>query len=104
MRRGAAVRYGMVRTFVCWWYVRPGCILILAPGDGPIQHMEQPLGIEIEPARAELQRLAAGQLGQACGQLVGTGHLGPLHQNRDNADPPCQGSLDLDPDEVLWVI
>src|SRR5215510_4577673 len=94
----------MARTPMRWRYVRPGCILILAPGDGSIQHMEQPLGIEIEPARAELQCLAVGQLGQACGQLVGTGHSGPLHQDRNNADPPCQGSFDLYPDKVVWVI
>src|SRR5215472_1828228 len=100
MRRGAAVRYGMARTPVCWRYVRPGCILTLAPGDGPIQHMEQPLGIEIEPARAEFQCLAAGQRGETCGQLVGTGHPGPFHQDRDNADVTDQGSFDLDPDKV----
>jgi hypothetical protein len=94
------------------WPARPGaggvsgwvCILILAPGDGPFQHPEQPLGIAMEPARAELKCLAAGQRGQACGQFVGTGHSGPFHQDGDNADITCQGRLDLDPDEVVGVV
>src|SRR5215472_1498757 len=103
MRWGAAVRYGLVRTPVRWRRVRLGRILILAPGDGPLQHLEQPLGIEIELARAELKCLATGQHGQACGQLVGTGHAGPFDQDGNNANTPRQGSFDLYPDEVVWV-
>ena len=78
--------------------------LFLRLFNGPFQHPEQPLGTNIEPARAELKCLPARQLGKACRQLVGAGHPGPFHQDGDDADIACQRSFDFQPDEVVGVI
>ena len=78
--------------------------LFLRCGDGPVQNLKQPSGIEIEPARAELKCLPTHQLGQARWQLVGTGHPGPFNQNGDDTDITCQRRLDLQPHEVVGVI
>jgi hypothetical protein len=78
--------------------------LFLCLGNGPFQDPQQPLGIGVEPRRAELEGVPARQLSQALWQLTGPGHLGPFNQDGDDADVTCQGGLDLQPDEVARVI
>ena len=73
-------------------------------GEGPVQHLQQPACVEVEAGRAQLEGLAAHQLGQAVRQLVGTRHPGPIHQDRDDADVARQGRLDLQPHEVVAAV
>ena len=73
-------------------------------GEFFVQRLQQPTEVEVEAGRAELQRLTAGQPGQAVRQLVGRRHRGPIDQNRDDADVTRQGGLDLQPDEVIGVV
>src|SRR6266536_2935153 len=80
------------------------CLAGLRLGEAAVQHPEQPPGVEIEAARAELERLTAHQLGQAGWQLPGTGHPRPVNQDRDDPDVTRQSCLDLQPYEVIWVI
>jgi len=74
------------------------------PGKGQVQHLEQPAGIELEAAWAQLEGLAAHQPGQAVRQLIDTRHPRLINQDRDDADLARQGRLDLQPHEIIRVI
>jgi len=53
-------------------------------GDALVDHPQQPGGVGIEPARAELERLPPGQGRQAGWQFRGQRHPGPVDQDRDD--------------------
>jgi hypothetical protein len=57
-----------------------------------------------ETGRVELERLPAHQLRQAGRQFLGTGHPGPVKEDRDHLDPARQGRLDLQPHEVFGIV
>ncbi len=82
----------------------PSSCVVRTLGQGPVQHLEQPAGIELEAGRAKLQRLPAVQLDQAVRQLVGIRHPRPIHQDRDHPNLARQGSLDLEPNEIIGVV
>jgi hypothetical protein len=73
-------------------------------GEGPVQLLEQPAGIEVEAAGAQFESLAACQLGKAVRQFVGARHRGPFDEDRDDADMARQGGLDLEAHEVIGVV
>lgn len=102
-RPGARLLYGLMLSSDCRAL---GFLasLFLPLGDSPVQHAKQPLDINIEPARAELNCLLARQLGQARRQLIGAGHPGPFDQDGDDADITRQSSFELQPDEVVAII
>jgi hypothetical protein len=83
-----------------------GPIILRCPhvGQGPVQYIEQPAGIELEAGRTKLQRLPAHQLDEAVRQLIGMRHLRAIHQDGDHPDVARQGSFDLQPNEIIGVV
>ena len=52
----------------------------------------------------DLGRIAEREVFQRHRQLARLRHDGAVHQHRDDADPPIQGGLDLDPDRVVFLL
>jgi hypothetical protein len=50
------------------------------------------------------QRVAAGQTGQAVGQICPPRHDRALDQDRNDQHAAGKGGLDLQPDKVIWII
>ena len=73
-------------------------------GEGCVEHLVEPADVELEPAGAQFQGVAADQFGQAGRELVGARHPGPLHQDGDDPHVVGQRRLDLQAHEVLGVV
>ena len=68
------------------------------------QHPRQTVGVAVEAARAELERLAAHEPRKAVGQLVRPRHPCAIHEDRDDAHIARQRRFDFQADEVVGVV
>lgn len=70
----------------------------------PLDRRDQTPGIGAEALVPDRQRVAVGQVGQALRQVLSARHDRALCQDRDDAHVAGEGSLDLQPDDIVGII
>jgi hypothetical protein len=73
-------------------------------GNHPLNHCGKALRIAVEALVPYIERVTAGEIGDALGQILPVRHYSVLNQDRNDPHVPGESSLDFQPHDVVRVV